>query len=139
MTWRSQPPFSTNESPYSTLHSMATACSEQRRRFPVDRCHVLEEGHLEQLICHLKMLDYIGLHVGCSMPVCMFKNSRSRRVPREQRKANNRCWIASKATLAEHSCLTLFWDTLVRHSCLTVSLETLPPHAFKTIFGDTLA
>ena len=28
---------------------------ERRRRFPIDGCHLLEEGHLQQLICHLTM------------------------------------------------------------------------------------
>ena len=85
---------------------------------------------------------------------------RRRRVPTEQWKANRRCSIALKATLAKHSCLTLFsdnrvghsfvtllWhtlcgallrDTFTRHSCLTLLLDTLVAHSGKTLSLNTL-
>ena len=53
-------------------------------------------------------------------PHAFFSNSRRRRVPTEQWKANRRCWIALNTTLAEHSWLTLFLDNLVGHSFVTL-------------------
>ena len=53
---------------------------ERRRRFPVDGCHLLEEGHLQQLICHLTMLDEIPAAVCAKQP----------------KTYENLSWIASK-------------------------------------------
>ena len=69
-------------------------------------------------------------------PNAFFKTSRRRMVPTEQWKANRGCSIASKATLAEHSCLTLFSDNRVGHFFVTLLSHALVGHSCGTLLWD---
>ena len=88
--------------------------------------------------CKFHVFPWVKNLIESTNPNACCKCSRRRRVRTEQRKANRRCWMALKATLAEESCLTLFWDTLARHSCKTLFQDTLLGHSCLTRWLDTL-